>query len=165
MTGFPMSESGVPDPEDVQILRASFASFASVAADLSGTETAMSPDAGPTGSSGSPKPRSWRAIPSTDVEIAPTAPGFHAGALLGLRVHPCTIKSVGRALAEQPELPFTGPDNCSEDSDRVRSRGRQGRWPPGCVTADSRYPTPLHALVRFGTRAAGAVIVRSTSTG
>jgi DNA-binding Lrp family transcriptional regulator len=50
-----------------------------------------------------------------DVEIAAAALGFHARANLWLRVHPSAIKTVGRFLAQQPEIAFaaavTGPDN------------------------------------------------------
>ncbi|MBP2471683.1 DNA-binding Lrp family transcriptional regulator [Crossiella equi] len=50
-----------------------------------------------------------------DVEIAPAALGYRAGANLWLRVHPGRVKQVGRALAELPEVGFaaavSGPDN------------------------------------------------------
>ncbi|ALV38362.1 Lrp/AsnC family transcriptional regulator [Streptomyces sp. CdTB01] len=50
-----------------------------------------------------------------DVEIAPAALGYHARAILWLRVHPSAVKSAGRALAEEPEVAFaaatSGPWN------------------------------------------------------
>jgi len=41
-----------------------------------------------------------------DVELAPTALGYHSRANLWLRVHPSETKSVGRALARMPEVGF-----------------------------------------------------------
>ncbi len=50
-----------------------------------------------------------------DVEIAAAALGYRARANLWLRVHPSAVKTVGRALAQQPEIAFaaavTGPHN------------------------------------------------------
>ncbi|MDI5962256.1 Lrp/AsnC family transcriptional regulator [Streptantibioticus silvisoli] len=50
-----------------------------------------------------------------DVEIAAAALGYHARANLWLRVHPSAVKSVGRALAREPEIAFaaavSGPCN------------------------------------------------------
>ncbi|WP_330285138.1 Lrp/AsnC family transcriptional regulator [Streptomyces sp. NBC_00588] len=50
-----------------------------------------------------------------DVEIAPTALGYHARANLWLRVHPSQVKNVGRSLAQEPEIAFaaaiSGPYN------------------------------------------------------
>lgn len=50
-----------------------------------------------------------------DVEIAAAALGYHARANLWLRVHPSAVKSVGRALAEEPGIAFvaavSGPWN------------------------------------------------------
>ncbi|WP_410621949.1 Lrp/AsnC family transcriptional regulator [Amycolatopsis sp. cmx-8-4] len=50
-----------------------------------------------------------------DVELAATALGYHAGANLWLRVHPSAVKTLGRALAQLPEIAFaaavTGPHN------------------------------------------------------
>ncbi|MFD5468103.1 Lrp/AsnC family transcriptional regulator [Kitasatospora sp. NPDC127059] len=50
-----------------------------------------------------------------DVEIAAAALGYHARANLWLRVHPSAVKSVGRALAQEPETAFvaavSGPWN------------------------------------------------------
>jgi DNA-binding Lrp family transcriptional regulator len=50
-----------------------------------------------------------------DVEIAATALGYHARANLLLRVHPSAVKSLGRALAQLPEIAFaaavSGPHN------------------------------------------------------
>ncbi|GAA4671166.1 Lrp/AsnC family transcriptional regulator [Amycolatopsis dongchuanensis] len=50
-----------------------------------------------------------------DVEIVAAALGYRAGANLWLRVHPSAVKSVGRTLAELPEIGFaaavTGPYN------------------------------------------------------
>jgi DNA-binding Lrp family transcriptional regulator len=50
-----------------------------------------------------------------DVEIAPMALGFRARANLWLRVHPAKIKTVGRAMAQMPEVGFaaavSGPYN------------------------------------------------------
>ncbi|TVT54081.1 Lrp/AsnC family transcriptional regulator [Amycolatopsis rhizosphaerae] len=56
-----------------------------------------------------------RRVVHIDVEIAAAALGFHARANLWLRVHPSAVKSVGRALAEEPEIAFaaavSGPYN------------------------------------------------------
>ncbi|MEA5365848.1 Lrp/AsnC family transcriptional regulator [Amycolatopsis sp., V23-08] len=56
-----------------------------------------------------------RRVVHIDVEIAATALGYHARANLWLRVHPSAIKSVGRALAQLPEVAFaaalSGPHN------------------------------------------------------
>jgi DNA-binding Lrp family transcriptional regulator len=56
-----------------------------------------------------------RRVVHIDVEIAAAALGFHAGANLWLRVHPSEVKSVGRALAREPEIAFaaalSGPAN------------------------------------------------------
>lgn len=50
-----------------------------------------------------------------DVEIAAAALGYRTRANLWLRVHPSAVKTVGRALARQPEIAFaaavTGPHN------------------------------------------------------
>ncbi|WP_310718918.1 Lrp/AsnC family transcriptional regulator [Streptomyces lydicus] len=50
-----------------------------------------------------------------DVEIAPLALGYRARANLWMRVHPARIKTVGRAMAQMPEVAFaaalSGPDN------------------------------------------------------
>ncbi|MFF0624591.1 Lrp/AsnC family transcriptional regulator [Streptomyces sp. NPDC004296] len=50
-----------------------------------------------------------------DVEIAPMALGYRARANLWLRVHPAEIKTVGRAMAQMPEVGFaaavSGPYN------------------------------------------------------
>ncbi|WP_269856270.1 Lrp/AsnC family transcriptional regulator [Streptomyces sp. RPT161] len=50
-----------------------------------------------------------------DVEIAPTALGYRARANLWMRVHPAKIKTVGRAMAQMPEVGFavalSGPNN------------------------------------------------------
>ncbi|WP_329235592.1 Lrp/AsnC family transcriptional regulator [Actinoallomurus sp. NBC_01490] len=49
------------------------------------------------------------------VELSPAALGYHARANLWLRVHPSKTKSVGRALAQMPEVGFaaamSGKDN------------------------------------------------------
>ncbi|QUQ65247.1 transcriptional regulator [Kutzneria sp. CA-103260] len=56
-----------------------------------------------------------RRVVHIDVEIAATALGYHARANLWLRVHPSAVKSVGRALAQEPEIAFaaalSGPHN------------------------------------------------------
>ncbi|WAP55940.1 Lrp/AsnC family transcriptional regulator [Streptomyces sp. S465] len=56
-----------------------------------------------------------RRVVHIDVEIAAAALGYHAQAHLWLRVHPSAVKSVGRALAREPEIAFaaavSGPDN------------------------------------------------------
>ncbi|MGW5722671.1 Lrp/AsnC family transcriptional regulator [Amycolatopsis sp. NPDC003865] len=56
-----------------------------------------------------------RGVVHIDVELAATALGYHAGANLWLRVHPSAVKSVGRALAREPEIAFaaavSGPHN------------------------------------------------------
>lgn len=56
-----------------------------------------------------------RRVVHIDVEIAATALGYRAGANLWLRVHPSAVKSVGRALAQEPEIAFaaalSGPHN------------------------------------------------------
>lgn len=50
-----------------------------------------------------------------DVEIAAAALGYHARANLWLLVHPSAVKSVGRTLAQEPEIAFaaavSGPHN------------------------------------------------------
>jgi DNA-binding Lrp family transcriptional regulator len=50
-----------------------------------------------------------------DIEIAAVALGYRTRANLWLRVHPSAVKTVGRALAQQPEIAFaaavTGPHN------------------------------------------------------
>ncbi|MGX1756348.1 Lrp/AsnC family transcriptional regulator [Streptomyces lydicus] len=50
-----------------------------------------------------------------DVEIAPTALGYRARAILWLRAHPGKLKAVGRAMAQMPEVGFaaavSGPYN------------------------------------------------------
>jgi DNA-binding Lrp family transcriptional regulator len=50
-----------------------------------------------------------------DVELAPTALGYHSRANLWLRLHPSQVKSAGRALARMPEVGFaaaiTGRNN------------------------------------------------------
>jgi DNA-binding Lrp family transcriptional regulator len=50
-----------------------------------------------------------------DVEIAPAALGLHARATLLMRVHPAHLKAAGRALAQDPAIPFaaatSGRDN------------------------------------------------------
>ncbi|MEU5011634.1 Lrp/AsnC ligand binding domain-containing protein [Streptomyces sp. NPDC021749] len=56
-----------------------------------------------------------RRVVHIDVEIAATALGYHARANLWLLVHPSAVKSVGRALAQEPEIAFaaavSGPYN------------------------------------------------------
>ncbi|WP_063734827.1 Lrp/AsnC family transcriptional regulator [Streptomyces sp. RTd22] len=56
-----------------------------------------------------------RRVVHIDVEIAAAALGFHARANLWLLVHPSAVKSVGRALALEPEITFaaavSGPHN------------------------------------------------------
>lgn len=56
-----------------------------------------------------------RRVVHIDVELAATALGYRAGANLWLRVHPSAVKSVGRALAREPEIAFaaavSGPHN------------------------------------------------------
>ncbi|MFI2235846.1 Lrp/AsnC family transcriptional regulator [Streptomyces chrestomyceticus] len=56
-----------------------------------------------------------RRVVHIDVEIAAAALGYHARANLWLRVHPSAVKTVGRALAEEPEIAFaaavSGPYN------------------------------------------------------
>ncbi|MEU4927945.1 Lrp/AsnC ligand binding domain-containing protein [Streptomyces yokosukanensis] len=56
-----------------------------------------------------------RRVVHVDVEIAAAALGFHARAHLWLRVHPSAVKSVGRALAQEPGIAFaaavSGPYN------------------------------------------------------
>ncbi|WP_233273613.1 Lrp/AsnC family transcriptional regulator [Streptomyces broussonetiae] len=56
-----------------------------------------------------------RRVVHVDVEIAPAALGYHARALLWLRVHPAAVKSVGRTLAQEPAIAFaaavSGPCN------------------------------------------------------
>jgi DNA-binding Lrp family transcriptional regulator len=56
-----------------------------------------------------------RRVVHIDVEIAATALGYDAGANLWLRVHPSAVKTVGRALAQLPEIVFaaavSGPHN------------------------------------------------------
>ncbi|MBB4688115.1 Lrp/AsnC family transcriptional regulator [Amycolatopsis jiangsuensis] len=56
-----------------------------------------------------------RRVVHIDVEISAAALGYHARAILWLRVHPSAVKSVGRALAEEPEIAFvaavSGPYN------------------------------------------------------
>ncbi|MEV7629811.1 Lrp/AsnC family transcriptional regulator [Actinoplanes sp. NPDC089786] len=56
-----------------------------------------------------------RRVVHIDVEIAAVALGYRARANLWLRVHPPAVKTVGRALARQPEIAFaaavTGPHN------------------------------------------------------
>ncbi|MFD2419259.1 Lrp/AsnC family transcriptional regulator [Amycolatopsis pigmentata] len=47
-----------------------------------------------------------RRVVHIDVEIAAAALGYHARANLWIRVHPSAIKSVGRALAQEPEIAF-----------------------------------------------------------
>ncbi|MFB7629366.1 Lrp/AsnC family transcriptional regulator [Streptomyces sp. NPDC056149] len=50
-----------------------------------------------------------------DVEIAPIALGYRARANLWMRVHPAEVKTVGRAMAQMPEVGFaaavSGPHN------------------------------------------------------
>ncbi|MFD8542504.1 Lrp/AsnC family transcriptional regulator [Streptomyces sp. NPDC059649] len=56
-----------------------------------------------------------RRVVHIDVEIAAAALGYHARANLWLLVHPSAVKSVGRALAQEPEIAFaaavSGPYN------------------------------------------------------
>jgi DNA-binding Lrp family transcriptional regulator len=56
-----------------------------------------------------------RRVVHIDVEIAAAALGYHARANLWLRVHPSAVKSVGRTLAQEPEIAFaaavSGPYN------------------------------------------------------
>lgn len=56
-----------------------------------------------------------RRVVHIDVEIAAVALGYRTRANLWLRVHPSAVKTVGRALARQPEIAFaaavTGPHN------------------------------------------------------
>ncbi|GAA3582554.1 Lrp/AsnC family transcriptional regulator [Amycolatopsis ultiminotia] len=56
-----------------------------------------------------------RRVVHIDVEISASALGYHARAILWLRVHPSAVKSVGRTLAQQPEIGFaaavSGPYN------------------------------------------------------
>ncbi|MEU7225541.1 Lrp/AsnC family transcriptional regulator [Streptomyces chrestomyceticus] len=56
-----------------------------------------------------------RRVVHIDVEIAAAALGYHARANLWLRVHPSAVKTVGRTLAEEPEIAFaaavSGPYN------------------------------------------------------
>jgi len=56
-----------------------------------------------------------RRVVSIDVEIAAAALGYHARANLWLRVHPSAVKTVGRTLAQEPEIAFaaavSGPCN------------------------------------------------------
>lgn len=56
-----------------------------------------------------------RRVVHIDVELAATALGYHARANLWLRVHPSAVKSVGRTLAQEPEIAFaaavSGPYN------------------------------------------------------
>ncbi|WP_328318668.1 Lrp/AsnC family transcriptional regulator [Streptomyces sp. NBC_00388] len=56
-----------------------------------------------------------RRVVHIDVEIAAVALGYHARANLWLRVHPSAVKSVGRMLAQEPEIAFaaavSGPYN------------------------------------------------------
>ncbi|MFJ4654815.1 Lrp/AsnC family transcriptional regulator [Nocardia sp. NPDC088792] len=56
-----------------------------------------------------------RRVVHIDVEIAAAALGYRARANLWLRVHPSAITSVGRALAQEPEIAFvaavSGPHN------------------------------------------------------
>jgi DNA-binding Lrp family transcriptional regulator len=56
-----------------------------------------------------------RGVVHIDVEIAAAALGYHARANLWLRVHPAAVKSIGRALAQEPEIAFaaavSGPYN------------------------------------------------------
>ncbi|MEU4237277.1 Lrp/AsnC family transcriptional regulator [Actinoplanes sp. NPDC026619] len=56
-----------------------------------------------------------RRVVHIDVEIVPAALGFHARANLWLRAHPSAVKSIGRALAQEPEIAFaaaiSGPHN------------------------------------------------------
>ncbi|TQS40126.1 Lrp/AsnC family transcriptional regulator [Cryptosporangium phraense] len=108
-----------------------------------------------------------RKVVHVDVEIAATALGYHARAALWLRVHPSAVKSVGRALAEQPEVAFasavSGPYNihavagCRDldelfefTSDRIGSlSGLQ-----------SMEVSPIHQqLKQAGTRLAGERLV------
>ncbi|MFG1610966.1 Lrp/AsnC family transcriptional regulator [Actinoplanes sp. NPDC049265] len=56
-----------------------------------------------------------RRVVHIDVEIAAAALGYHARANLWLRVHPSAVKTVGRALADDPAIAFvaaiSGPSN------------------------------------------------------
>ncbi|KAA6212314.1 AsnC family transcriptional regulator [Streptomyces albofaciens JCM 4342] len=56
-----------------------------------------------------------RRVVHIDVEIAAAALGYHARANLWLRVHPSAVKTVGRTLAQEPEIAFaaavSGPYN------------------------------------------------------
>ncbi|WP_234426459.1 Lrp/AsnC family transcriptional regulator [Streptomyces niger] len=56
-----------------------------------------------------------RRVVHIDVEIAAVALGYRARANLWLRVHPSAVKSVGRTLAQEPEIAFaaaiSGPCN------------------------------------------------------
>ncbi len=56
-----------------------------------------------------------RRIAVVDVEIAAGALGYHARAVLWLRVHPSAIRTVGHALADEPQIAFaaaiSGPFN------------------------------------------------------
>lgn len=56
-----------------------------------------------------------RRVVHIDVEIAAAALGYHARANLWLVVHPSAVKSVGRTLAQEPEIAFaaavSGPHN------------------------------------------------------
>lgn len=56
-----------------------------------------------------------RRVLHIDVEIVPVVLGFHARANLWLRAHPSAVKSIGRALAQEPEIAFaaalSGPYN------------------------------------------------------
>ncbi|GHF61471.1 DNA-binding Lrp family transcriptional regulator [Amycolatopsis bartoniae] len=56
-----------------------------------------------------------RGVVHIDVELSAVALGLHARANLWLRVHPSAVKSVGRALAQEPEIGFaaavSGPYN------------------------------------------------------
>ncbi|MGR3938791.1 Lrp/AsnC family transcriptional regulator [Streptomyces sp. BRA346] len=56
-----------------------------------------------------------RRVVHIDVEIVAASLGFHARANLWLLVHPSAVKSVGRTLAQEPEITFaaavSGPHN------------------------------------------------------
>ncbi|WP_426513515.1 Lrp/AsnC family transcriptional regulator [Dactylosporangium sp. McL0621] len=56
-----------------------------------------------------------RRVVHIDVEIPPAALGLHTRAVLLLRIHPAQLKAAGRALAQDPAIPFaaatSGRDN------------------------------------------------------
>ncbi|TQS23780.1 Lrp/AsnC family transcriptional regulator [Microbispora sp. KK1-11] len=105
------------------------------------------------------------------VELTPAALGFHACANLWLQVHPSETKSVGRALAEMPEVGFvaamSGRNNlhaavhCRDLDELFEFTSDRVGTLPGVESAEV---SPIHRQIKqAGTLVADDGSVRSTA--